>query len=154
MISLAKALKVKNRLSGRMNKVTSDIQTYNSVLVEQAEQVNVEKLISLREELMNALIELKSNLVKANIPIQSLLIRLGELKAKVQFLQGISVQDGSVRHGYQNTEVVYKAYLKKNNVDQQVQALEKEIDSIQDELDSFNALTKIEINPRILELAS
>lgn len=154
MISLSKVLKIKNRLSGRMNKATTDIQTYNSTLAEQAEQVNVEKLISLREELMNALIELKTYLVKANIPIQFLLIRLGELKAKVQFLQGISVQDGSVRHGYQNTEIVYQAYYKKNDVDLQVQALEKEIDSIQDELDSFNVLTKIEINPRILELAS
>jgi len=31
-ISLAKALKLKNRLAGRLNKVQNDIVTYNSVL--------------------------------------------------------------------------------------------------------------------------
>jgi|GEM_PF-6542197 len=30
-ITLAKALKVKNRLTGRLSKIQGDIQTYNSV---------------------------------------------------------------------------------------------------------------------------
>lgn len=38
-ITLAKALKVKNRLAGRLAKVQIDIQTYNSVPVAQADQV-------------------------------------------------------------------------------------------------------------------
>ena len=40
-ITLAKALKVKNRLTGRLAKVQADIQAYNSVPEGQADQVNV-----------------------------------------------------------------------------------------------------------------
>ena len=43
-ITLAKALKVKNRLTGRLAKVQSDIQAYNSVPAGQADQVNVPAL--------------------------------------------------------------------------------------------------------------
>ena len=65
-ISLAKALKLKNRLAGRMSKVQSDIEVYNSVLVEQAEKVDVPKLIILRDELMCALSDLKLGIIKGN----------------------------------------------------------------------------------------
>src|SRR6185369_7978732 len=43
-ITLAKALKVKNRLAGRLAKVQADIQAYNSVPAGQADQVNVPAL--------------------------------------------------------------------------------------------------------------
>jgi len=48
-ITLAKALKVKNRLTGRLAKVQADIQTFNSVPAGQADQVNVPALMKTRE---------------------------------------------------------------------------------------------------------
>ena len=59
-ITLAKALKVKNRLAGRLAKVQADIQAYNSVPEGQADQVNVPALMQTREELVGALVRLKT----------------------------------------------------------------------------------------------
>lgn len=152
-INLSKALKVKNRLVGRMAKVTGDIERYNSTLEEQVGKFDVAAAISLREELMNSLIFLKTAIAKANMPIQEMLIANGELKAKIQFLSMLSTTDGAERHGYQNTEVKYVAYLKKADVDAQTKTLERTIDANQDQLDAFNANTKIEVPDRLLELA-
>src|SRR5262249_3534981 len=59
-ITLAKALKVKNRLTGRLAKVQADIQAYNSVPAGQAHQGNCPALMETREELVGALVELKT----------------------------------------------------------------------------------------------
>ena len=59
-ITLAKALKVKNRLAGRLAKAQADIQAFNSVPEGQADQVNVPALMQAREELVGALVRLKA----------------------------------------------------------------------------------------------
>ena len=51
-------------------------------------------------------------------------------------------------------EVNYVAALKKGDVDGLVAGLEKEIDQLQDKLDQFNHVHKIEVDGRTLELAS
>ena len=45
-ITLGKALKIKNRLAGRLAKVQADVQAYNSVPEGQAGQVDVPALTS------------------------------------------------------------------------------------------------------------
>lgn len=153
-ITLAKALKVKNRLAGRLNKLNSDILHNNSVLKENENKVNVEKLIASRDELVESLIQLKSALYIANSGIQETLYRLAEKKAEVQNLSALPTRDGNERHAYQNTEVVWVAYLKKEDVDLKVKKLESEIDAFQDSIDEYNNTKKIEINQKVLDLAS
>jgi hypothetical protein len=153
-ISLAKALKLKNRLAGRLNKVQNDIVTYNSVLTEQANKVDVAALCKLRDEIADNLIALKTRIIVSNAEIQGDLIRQGELKSKLSWLATLDTRDGKERHGYQNTEVTWTATLKKKDVDDETRKLETEIDSIQDKLDSFNHTKKVEVADRSLELAS
>ena len=85
-ITLAKALKVKNRLTGRLAKVQADIAAYNSVPVGQAEQVNVQTLMKTREELVGALVSLKTAINDANREAQRDIYDLAEKKATAQFL--------------------------------------------------------------------
>jgi hypothetical protein len=65
-ISLAKALNIKNRLTGRLAKVQADIQSFNSVPVGQADQVNVLAHMKARDELVGALVSLKTPINDAN----------------------------------------------------------------------------------------
>lgn len=153
-ISLAKALKLKNRLAGRLNKVQQDIQMYNSVLEEQAGQVDVMALNKLRQEIVDALVSLKTKIILGNAKIQERIIRQGELKSQMAWLQGINTRHGKERHGYQNTEVVWVAAIQKADVDKQTKVLEAEIDAIQDALDAFNHEFQIEVAQRTLDLAS
>lgn len=154
-ITLAKALKVKNRLAGRLAKVQTDIQTYNSVLEGQADQVNVTALVQTRHELVEALITVKTAINDANREIQRAIYDLAEKKASVQFFNGVCTRHGAQPSSYPGQpDYIYVATLKKADVDAQVQRLEKEIDMLQDQIDSFNHRTTVEADGRILELAS
>lgn len=153
-ISLAKALKLKNRLAGRLNKVQQDIQTYNSVLTEQVGTVDVPALCKVRDEIADNLVSLKTKIVFGNAEIQGDLIRQGELKSKLTWLATLETRDGKERHGYQNTEVTWTASIKKKDVDAETKKLEAEIDAIQDKLDSYNHTKKIEVSEQALNLAS
>ena len=154
-ITLAKALKLKNRLAGRLAKVQADVQAYNSVPEGQADQVNVPALMQTREELVRALVSLKTAINDANREAQRDIYLLAEKKATAQFLAGVNTRHGPQPPVYPSTvEVSYVAALKKADVDGMVAGLEKEIDQLQDRLDQFNHERKIEVDGRILELAS
>jgi hypothetical protein len=154
-ITLAKALKIKNRLTGRLAKAQADIQAYNSVPEGQADQVNVPALMKTREELVGALVSLKTAINDANREAQRYIYDLAEKKATAQFLAGVNTRHGPQPPVYPSTiEVNYVAALKKADVDGLVVGLEKDIDQLQDRLDQFNHDYKIEVDGRTLELAS
>jgi hypothetical protein len=116
-ITLAKALKVKNRLTGRLAKVQADIQAYNSVPQGQADQVNVPALMQTCEELVGALVGLKTAINDANREAQRDIYDLAEKKATAQFLAGLNTRHGPQPAVYPNiTEVNYVAALKKADV--------------------------------------
>jgi hypothetical protein len=154
-ITLGKALKIKNRLTGRLAKVQADVQAFNSTPEGQVGQVNVPALMKAREELAEALVNLKTAINDANRDAQRDIYALAEKKAKAQFLAGVNTQHGPQPAVYPNTtEVRYVAALKKADVDALVAGLEKDIDRLQDRLDQFNHDRKIEVDARTLELAS
>lgn len=154
-ITLAKALKLKNRLAGRLAKVQIDIHAYNSVPEGQVGQVDVPALMKTREELVDALVALKSAISDANRVAQRDIYVLAEKKATAQFLGEICTRHGPQPAVYPSTtEVNYVAALKKADVDGLVLRLEKEIDQLQDKLDQFNHDHTIEVDGRALELAS
>jgi hypothetical protein len=154
-ITLAKALKIKNRLTGRLAKVQADIHAFNSVPAGQADQVNVLALIQTREELVGALVSLKTAINDANREAQRDIYDLAEKKATAQFLAAVNTRHGPQPPVYPATiEVTYVAAVKKADVDALVARMESEIDQLQDRLDQFNHDHRIEVDGRTVELAS
>jgi uncharacterized protein YukE len=154
-ITLAKALKVKNRLAGRLAKVQGDIVKFNSVPEGQAGQVDIPALMQAREQLVRALVALKTAVNEANREVQHDIYDLAEKKATAQFLGEIKTREGPQLPEYPNTIVLtYTAALKKADVDALLARLEKEIDQLQDRLDHFNHVHKIQVDGRVLEVAS
>jgi hypothetical protein len=88
-ITLGKALKIKNRLTGRLAKAQADIQAFNSVPQGQADQVNIPALMQNRVELVGALVALKAAINDANREAQRDIYDLAEKKATAQFLAGV-----------------------------------------------------------------
>src|SRR5207249_324241 len=141
--------------TGRLAKVQVDIQMYNSVPEGQADQVNILALMKTREELVKALVFLKTAINYANREAQRDIYDLAECKATAQFLACVNTRHGLQPPVYPATIAVnYVAALKKADVDALVVRLEHEIDQLQDKLDQFNHVHKIEVDGRILELAS
>lgn len=153
-VSLAKALKIKNRLTGRLNKTTQTIQRYNSVQEGQSQGVDVGQQVKLRDRIRDSLITLKTAIFRANMEIQGTILTLGEAKSEVQFYGGIDTTDGEQVHHYQAANIRYTATIKRADVEAKIAQLENTIDTLQDKLDEYNVNTKIEIPQTVLDLAS
>ncbi|MCI0702619.1 MAG: hypothetical protein L0241_16165 [Planctomycetia bacterium] len=145
-ITLAKALKLKNRLAGRIAKLSLTIQTYNSTQ-EKSEQIDVRAAHAERADLVRRLTDLKLAIALANAPIQRDIFELAELKAEVTLLAALNTKHGTFLEGYPTSgQVTYIAQFRKTDVDAMTEALETRIDALQDKLDTFNAKTAIAID--------
>ena len=155
-LSLSKALKVKNRLAGRLAKVNTAIQTYNCTLDGRRGEVDITELDKQRSSLSVALVDLKASIYDANKGIYRSIILIGEKKGEIDFLSGLNTKHGTEPHEYQGgVNVTYVSVIQKQDVDKRVKQLEKEIDVLQDEIDSYNATPeRIRIDAAVLELAS
>jgi hypothetical protein len=152
-ITLAKALKLKNRLAGRVTKLTTDIQTYNSVQ-DGAERLDVHAKFEERAALVRRLVDLKLAIAQANAPIQRPIFELAEMKAEVALLTGLNTKHGTFLEGYPTAgQVTYVAGFRKADVDRLVEALERRIDALQDRLDAFNNTTTVGVDRATVEAA-
>ena len=90
------------------------------------------------------LIKIKITIFVASTPIRENILRLGELKTKIQFLRGISTIEGKVNN-FGDDDIEYTVIYDKVWTREEIEKCETEIDSLQEELDQFNHLTIIEI---------
>lgn len=149
-MTLAKALKHKNRVAKKIGRVSSDIQNNNSILTANDPEVDVRALDTMRHELVQHLVALKTAIHRATDPVRDKVFMMAELRGSIQFYQSLNTQHGksaSTRYfGGGDEFVEHKATMRKEHVDRIVADLEAQIDDIQDKLDEFNASTKIEID--------
>ena len=144
-ITLAKALKLKNRLAGKIAKLTQTVQTYNSTQ-EASERIDVRTAFTERADLVRRLTDLKHAIARANAPIQRDIFDLAELKAEVTLLTALNTKHGTFLEGYPTAgQVTFVAQFRKADVDAMTDALEQRIDALQDKLDTFNAQTLVAV---------
>jgi hypothetical protein len=147
--TLARALKLKNRLAGRLAKLDSDFENYNS-LPAGTDRPDLKVLYAERNTLVARLIELKMALNAANQPMQRTIFELGDAKSLVALLTKTSTKHGKVVEGYHGTEIEYTAQYRKGDIDREVRRLEVVIDRLQEQLDTFNHRTLIGIDADLL----
>ena len=157
LLTLAKALAVKNRLAGRLVQARENIETYNSVLAGQRDDygkatVDVRAEYARYRKLQDGLIVVKATIQRASQPIYEDILQLAELKSVIQMLNGLNTKNGT-EPGYNGVEFRYSAVILKPEALAIIHELEAQIDVIQDKLNEFNASTRIEIPAWILELA-
>jgi hypothetical protein len=157
LLTLAKALSVKNRLAGRLAQARSNIETYNSVLAGQRDDygkatVDVRAEYARYRKLQDGLIVVKAAIQRANLPIHEDILQLRELKSVVEMLSGLDTKNGT-EPGYNGVEFRYSAVILKPEVLTIIRELEAQIDAIQDKINEFNSSTRIEIPAWILDLA-
>lgn len=148
-MTLSKALKHKNRVAQKLSQVSDDIRENNSILSVNDCEVDVVALNGMRLELMRHLVAVKTVIHRASDKVREKIFLLAELKTSIQFYRSIDTQHGkrqSHSFGGGNEFVDHKATIRKETVDRTVSELESQIDNLQDELDEFNAATKISIN--------
>ena len=148
-MTLAKALKHKNRIAQRIQSVSNDIQVNNSILAVNEPEVDIKVLDTMRRELVVHLIAVKTAIHKASDSIRADIFRLAEVKATIGFYRSLGTSHGkrqAHRFGTGDEFVEYKATIRKEEVDRINFELESEIDTLQEKLDTFNVTTNIEID--------
>jgi len=147
-MTIAKALKHKNRVASRLSSISSDVQSHNSELVDAEKEVNIDALVSARKTLQNHLIELKTKIFNSTSPIREQIIEKGELGSEITFYRNLKTTHGMVAADVYNRSqepLQYAAVIRKAEVDSAILKLESRIEEIQDNLDEFNVKNTIEI---------
>lgn len=152
-VTLAKALKVKNRLVGKITAVKQAIVNYNSV-EQTAEKFDTAQALELYKQLTAHLINLKDTISRANSSIQKLIYELAEVKGSAVFYATIPTRHGTFTQPYTDEKAVYVAKLRKPDMDTQITVLQARIDEIQDMLDEFNGKTTVTLEEELIEMVT
>ncbi|MBR4171470.1 MAG: hypothetical protein IKR48_07450 [Kiritimatiellae bacterium] len=146
-VTIARALKEKNRVAGRLAKARDLVGKENSKDIKVPRGIDVTATYALAKALRDRLVAIKSAIAEANKPIVSKIIELDEIKSEIAYLNGLNVKEGKfVETNYgSRIESEIDAVIRKQQVLDEIAALQARADSLQDELDEFNATTKIEI---------
>ena len=97
-------------------------------------------------QLHNRLILIKKIIAKANAPIAEKLVEMDELKSMICYLRNVKTTIGWQQQGYSSEKVCFDAVLGSAELTAEADQLQKRAEQLQDELDDFNALTKVEIS--------
>jgi len=155
-MTVAKALKLKNRLASKLENVSEYITKYNSVLVGQQRLINIKGFMKNRGAIINALIDVKTLINIANAPIQSKIYLLAELKGTIVFYKGIDTAHGKKVKSSPwddaatvcDTTAIYNMV----NIQQMIEDVEKQIDDVQDVLDKHNHTMEIDVDDYYIKL--
>jgi len=152
MISLNKALKIKNRLAGELAKLQIVAQQNNSTREDQKEgkTVVLENVWSEMALTRATLIDLKGKIAVSSSDISPKLVKMAELKAEIVFLNSLPVKEGSedfvTGYGANSSvkTVKWESYISAASKAELIRGFQDTIDLLQDEIDEYNAITKID----------
>ncbi len=143
-MNLSKALSEKNRLTRKIREIQNKIEAHNSYIKGSTPVYEIKKLLSELDKSIKELIVLKTKINNANQPVQNQIFKLAELKSFATFLRKLKIKEGKILDERWNSEVTeWQSEFGTIDRDNLLENTEKEIDSIQVELDRFNFETKI-----------
>jgi hypothetical protein len=143
---LAKALKLKNKKIAEYNKTIQRMTASNSYDVDSNKVYNSKEQLALAEAQLASYVALKAAIHTTSEPIREKIFLLGELKNLVSRIQYIDTTEGVIKtsNRYGSTDpLIFKADISAADKDAKITELEAQIETIQDELDYFNATTEL-----------
>jgi len=156
-VTLAKALKLKKRLAGRIDRLQGQIVQHNSTLVGSERPIDIERSLERLVQMKGALTRLKAAISVVNQPIYALIFEQAEARGFSQFMGGLNTTHGRVLNrtwmsdGNVEKPVEHEAIIREGRANKLAEGVEERIDEIQDELDTFNGKTSLEIYEEVIK---
>jgi len=141
-MNLTKALKHKKKLVKQIDEAFIRFGRFNSVQ-EGSVGYDPEQAYNRWVELTDELIDLKAKIHTANAGIANKIFKLGELKNMAARLRNVDTREGTIKDTYSDTSIEYTVYMNLFARDARVAELEEQIETLQEEIEAYNALTKI-----------
>ena len=142
-MNIKQALKLKNKLVTQIKEQYEIAKAHNSIEQGNPRRYSAVTAINKAEELSIELAELKTKIHLANAPVYDLIFQMSELKNQIKQLKSIPVEEGKVTERYGSVTAIKEVELNIAERDNLVKELENKIESIQDKLDTHNAITEL-----------
>lgn len=144
-MTIKQALKLKNKLIKSIVDNTNLMLKYNTIEVGNQRPYSSSELYNIISANMLELAELKTKIHIANTPVLGKIFAMSEMKSLISNLKKMDCTEGkSNRDRYRmESELVLTSEISLVERDSMVNLLETQIETIQDELDTFNATTTI-----------
>jgi hypothetical protein len=158
-ITLSHALKHKNRLAGEVARLREIVQRENSRKESQAVRADVraafDENVNRSRELAafkGAIAAANAGITGADLGIYGKLNLQAELRGLIAFIKALNTREGEVveQVGFLSRDeairTVFIAVITRDEVDRLTVAFQNEIERLQDEIDEFNAITRIPLS--------
>ena len=142
-MNIKQALKLKNKLVANIKECYTVIQTQNSIEKGNPRRYSIAAKLDEVMKYTNELVEIKRHIHNANQPVFEKIFLMAELKGMVKELKRMSVEEGKQSDRYSMNYSEKEVEITVLERDRRVKELEETIEKLQDELDTFNAVTEI-----------
>ena len=142
-MNLTKALKHKKKLIRLAEEQYLRFAKFNSTVVGTHSPYSAETAFNEWIRLTEELVELKTKIHLANGPIMHKIHRMSELKGMIHRFRNVDTKSGMQRDYYDKDAVEYAAFIDVVKKDTQIHIWEGMIEELQEEIESYNATTKI-----------
>ncbi|MCQ2378880.1 MAG: hypothetical protein MJ016_06695 [Victivallaceae bacterium] len=144
-VSLARALKERSRLAGKLKTDFQIINRENSVVKGSNRSFDLHAVLEDAYRVHERLIALKKVITGANAPIAGKLAEMDEIKSMLAYLADVNTTEGYEQRNYGSDTILKEVVVTAAEVQNRMDLLQAKIDALQDELDEFNAATKVEL---------
>jgi len=148
-VSIARALKMRNRLAGKIARLTDYIIRYATHPDDEG-FYDVMYMLKERQILVEDLVELKTMLDEACLDLRWKIYSLSEMKATIALLRELEPSGSSPRDIFSRDDerVNYVREVDFDWIKDEIEGLEAEIDDIQEDIDKFNAQNFVEVKEK------
>ena len=145
-MKIYQAIKYKKMLQSEISDLWKKIGANNSIIKGNKRDYSSKDLIDKVKEKSNELTKLKVALQKVNKPIYDKIFSLAELKSFISYLKTINSYEGILQEksfGQPASIVEYESEINTKEIDDIIEATQKDISKLQDDLDQYNYKTNI-----------
>lgn len=145
-MNISQGLKRKNKLANDIKSLQIKINKYNSTLVGNEFEYDVDSLKKELDKKVIEIIDLKTAIHIASAPMRRTIFELSELKSLLIFYKEVPCLKGKQTLGrYSNEAQDHICQIEKKEMDKIVSETIDKIELLQDHLDVFNATTEVNI---------
>ena len=146
-VTLARALKEKNRIAGRLGKAQQLVKKENRKSAGSPRSVDVAAMLAEVERLSALLAQVKAAIAKANDGIVATIVELEETKSLLAFVGAVPADESvEVERTYQGImERHWDVAIREPELLAKADALQKRADALQDALDEYNATARVDL---------
>ena len=151
-VKLYTALKIKNRLASEVKRLAEICKRENCWEIgKESTSYTLTKLWASYNETVNKLVKVKAAIAAANVGIYEKIEKMSELKGQIVLYQSLETKKGVYKElsgswvDKTSAEIKYDCKIGREEVDSLVNSAQQMINSLQDEVDEYNAVTEVEL---------